>query len=81
MRNRYIYMVLGVLCCTLLAIGVYAKINLMRYNKAAQSQPERFCAQVVTPARNKNTGEIKDFPTPCLPEDWQRVAPIPTNTK
>lgn len=38
----------------------------------------RFCAQVITQARNDQTGEIKDFPTACLPEGWTRVAPIGT---
>jgi len=29
------------------------------------------CAQVVTPARNPKTGDIKEFPTPCdVPEGW-----------
>ena len=36
------------------------------------------CAQVITPARNIKTGEIKDFPTPCdIPEGWVNVN-IPT---
>ncbi len=29
------------------------------------------CIQVITPAQNQTTGEIKDFPTPCdVPEGW-----------
>ena len=32
------------------------------------------CAQVVTPARNPSTGEIKEFPTPCdVPEGWVEI--------
>ena len=35
-----------------------------------------FCIQVITPARNKATGEVKDFPTPCdVPEDWEPLPP------
>ncbi len=33
------------------------------------------CAQVITRARNKTTGEIKEFPTACLPDGWEK-API-----
>ena len=31
---------------------------------------EKICAEVITPARNKNTKECKVFPNSCLPEGW-----------
>jgi hypothetical protein len=32
------------------------------------------CAQVITPARNPETGEIREFPTPCaVPDGWQPI--------
>lgn len=32
------------------------------------------CIQVITPARNPDTGEIQEFPTPCdVPEGWEPV--------
>lgn len=32
------------------------------------------CIQVITPARNLQTGEVKDFPTPCdVPEGWEVI--------
>jgi len=32
------------------------------------------CIQVITPARNPQTGEVRDFPTPCdVPENWEPV--------
>lgn len=32
------------------------------------------CIQVITPARNPKTGEIRDFPTPCdVPEGWEKI--------
>ena len=32
---------------------------------------EEVCIQVITPARNPATGEVRDFPTPCdVPEGW-----------
>jgi len=32
------------------------------------------CIQVVTPARNKTTGEVKDFSTPCdVPPGWEKL--------
>lgn len=33
-----------------------------------------FCAQVITQARNPQTGEVKDFPTPCdVPNGWEMM--------
>lgn len=38
------------------------------------NQSDQPCIQVVTTARNLQTGEIKDFPTPCdVPEGWQEI--------
>ncbi len=35
---------------------------------------EMFCAQVITPARNPDTGAIVEFPTPCdVPSGWEVV--------
>lgn len=32
------------------------------------------CVQVITPAKNPQTGEVRDFPTPCdVPEGWMMV--------
>lgn len=32
------------------------------------------CIQVITPARNPQTGETKEFPTPCeVPAGWEQV--------
>lgn len=32
------------------------------------------CIQVITPAKNTQTGEIRDFPTPCdIPEGWIKI--------
>ena len=41
------------------------------------SSPEadgEICIQVITPARNPETGEIRDFPTPCdVPLSWEKI--------
>lgn len=35
---------------------------------------DRVCIQVVTPAVNPATGEIREFPTPCdVPDSWERI--------
>lgn len=40
---------------------------------SGQIKPE-ICIQVITPARNPQTGEIRDFPTPCdVPEGWVKI--------
>lgn len=32
------------------------------------------CAEVITPAKNPDTQEIRDFPTPCdVPKGWQII--------
>lgn len=34
----------------------------------------QFCIQVITRARNPQTGETRDFPTPCdVPEMWEII--------
>lgn len=34
----------------------------------------RICIQVITPAKNQLTGEIREFPTPCdVPEGWEKI--------
>jgi len=38
-----------------------------------------FCVQVITPAKNPETGECREFSTPCaVPEGWEKlkVAPL-----
>lgn len=36
-------------------------------------EPE-ICIQIITPARNPETGELRDFPTPCdVPEGWEVI--------
>ena len=39
-------------------------------------EEEVFCIQVITPARNIDTGEIYEFPTPCdVPDGWEVIEP------
>lgn len=47
-------------------------------NSVTQSKPKTddrtFCAQVITPAVNPKTKEVKDFPTPCdVPDGWEAL--------
>lgn len=38
------------------------------------SKPTKRCAQVITPAKNPQTGQCMEFPTPCdVPADWEKV--------
>lgn len=35
---------------------------------------DQMCAQVITPAKNPSTGEIREFPTPCdVPSNWEKI--------
>lgn len=43
---------------------------------AKDDNDDEMCVQVITPARNPETGEVVDFPTPCdVPEGWEVVEP------
>ena len=35
---------------------------------------QEICAQVITPARDPKTGDIREFPTPCdVPKTWEVI--------
>ncbi|MDP3986452.1 MAG: hypothetical protein Q8P77_03450, partial [Candidatus Veblenbacteria bacterium] len=59
--------------------GITEVLDSFKLDMAAadrQSSGGRVCIQVITPARNLATGEVKDFPTPCdVPQGWQVVSP------
>lgn len=43
-------------------------------SEEANEEKMTVCIQVITPARNPNTGEIREFPTPCdVPEGWEKI--------
>lgn len=47
-------------------------------SKPPRSDEGRFCIQVITPAKNPQTGECREFPTPCdVPEGWDKVGSCP----
>lgn len=48
--------------------------EMVNTNPNTEEDALRMCIQVVTPAKNAETGECKEFPTPCdVPEGWQPV--------
>lgn len=49
------------------------KTSDMRPETLEEEETE-MCVQVITPAKNPDTGEVVDFPTPCdVPEGWEVV--------
>jgi hypothetical protein len=41
---------------------------------SGQEPGNQICVQVITPARNPLTGEIKEYPTPCdVPPTWEVI--------
>ncbi|MBI4599739.1 hypothetical protein HY732_02350 [Candidatus Uhrbacteria bacterium] len=41
---------------------------------ADEKKESLFCIQIIARARNKSTGEIKEFPTPCaIPAGWEKL--------
>lgn len=77
-RNQIILIIVG-LALLLLAGALYAaqknknRENTQQENIEQKPGEDIFCAQVITPARNKATGETKEFPNACLPEGWERI--------
>lgn len=73
---------IGILCMVLGAALIYAVFHFgggsssgEQASDAPNSEDEGVvCIQVITPARNPETGEVRDFPTPCdVPEGWDVV--------
>ncbi|OGN13950.1 MAG: hypothetical protein A3J47_02240 [Candidatus Yanofskybacteria bacterium RIFCSPHIGHO2_02_FULL_43_22] len=51
----------------LLGLTVWKVLPLVLKNNG-----DEVCIQVITPARNPETGEVKEFPTPCdVPKGWE----------
>lgn len=69
-----------------IAIGWFAHQYFPTFSKTVERPKEttaegikkadegEFCAQVITPAINPETGEIQEFPTTCsVPEGWELI--------
>jgi hypothetical protein len=81
MDSRRMFMVL-----TLAFVAITALIGWSYYThkgevknaiqQGAQTQDEgMMCAQVITTARNPETGETQDFPDSCIPKGWESIGP------
>ena len=76
MHKKAAIIVFGTLATTLVALAIYSYLYRLRTEDVATA-PARFCPEVVTPAKNIASGEIRDFPTTCIPEGWERLRAIP----
>jgi len=53
--------------------------NVTNESAADDDSDELICADVITPAQNPETGECREFPTPCdVPEGWVTVDSCPS---
>lgn|SRR3989338_3332301 len=62
----------------LIIAALLAVLALLLFKRGSvdQDKSTQICAQVITPARNPQTGEIRDFATPCdVPAGWEKLAP------
>lgn len=68
-----------VLVAAFMVQWVWWYTNVRSQESAEKSNPDgQVCIQVITPARNPETGETRDFPTPCdVPSGWTVVQPTP----
>lgn len=57
-----------------LALFFVVLTGFFLFKAFSQKEEGSMCAQVITPARNPETGEIKEFGTPCdVPEGWDTL--------
>lgn len=75
MKNRLIVLVL-IFLLGLVLLGLFygQQLSKNENKKDNGSSDGRVCIQVITPARSPQSGECKEFPTPCdVPEGWEEV--------
>lgn len=59
-----------------LQTGTIETSDFQRPPELTQEEENEICIQVITPARNPETGEVVEFPTPCdVPDGWEPVLP------
>lgn len=57
--------------------GYELKYGGKRNQESGIKNQGEICIQVIQRARNPQTGEVKDFPTPCdVPEGWEKITEI-----
>ncbi len=76
MRTKFFLYIVLALMAVGLAVFVWAVGDGPKIVKKSENDfgTDKICVQVVTPARNSKTGEIRNFPTPCdVPEGWEVI--------
>ncbi len=73
LKNVAIVVLLAALAGVGYLVWNQKEVPLETQNLPVKNEPE-VCIQVITPARNPETGEIREFPTPCdVPEGWELI--------
>ncbi len=85
-QNIFSWVIFAVLCVAIGWFGHQYMGDIVKWIGAGVSRPAaetaslkkadegEFCAQVITPARNPETGDIREFPTTCsVPEGWELI--------
>ncbi len=53
---------------------VYVTYYPQKVAEVPDNEHKEMCAHVITPARNPETGDIREFPTPCdVPDGWELI--------
>jgi hypothetical protein len=77
MAKNVIIAILGIALIGVLILRAQTEKPIEGIQAPASTTPqttERACIQVITPAVNPATGEIREFPTPCdVPDTWERI--------
>lgn len=69
MQRSSIKNLIFLLIALALVVGV-----VVIYKKSRSTEETVLCIQVITSAKNRETGEVKEFPTPCdVPEGWDTL--------
>ena len=68
--------VLLAIVLVLIGAGWYLFYKQLGTGGAPEETDDILCAQVITPARNPETQQVMDFPTPCdVPSGWDVLTP------
>lgn len=73
-KKHILFIIIAVIFALLSAwlINNYLSSNIsVEQNNQGNTGDDIFCIQLITPAKNPETNEIVDFPTPCdVPDGW-----------
>lgn len=70
------YLILIFVIVGIAVAGYFTFAKSQNWWPFGEKKEDVICIQVITPARNPKTGEVRDFSTPCdVTEGWEKIEP------